>query len=317
MKTLLYFLLLLPIIGMAQKKSEPLFFDWQWKPCDISLARFAGIINKTDSGWQRSDYYLSNNSPQMTGLYLDSACKRKNGYFKYYYYSGLPSSVGQYSNNKKNGLWLSYHSNGMMSDSTNYINGVAVGTALKWHSNGYLADSIEYTSAGTGVNVGWFSNGNTAYAGRFSGDTVLEGRWQFFNFNGNLAAKETFSNGKVISAEYYDEAGVITTELQYKNSDAAFKGGLNGWKKYLLNKLQFPNGYKLVNTNIITVVVSFMVNEEGNVQDAYVEIPFNKSFDEEALRVVKKSPKWLPQIRHNRSVSAYLRQPVSFGQEEE
>jgi TonB family protein len=317
MKTLFYFFVLLPVVCAAQNNIEPLFYDWQWKPCTPALARFMAMMQKTESGWLRSDYYLSNNGLQMNGLYADSACKIRNGDFTYFYYSGIPSSVGKYSNNKKNGLWLSYHPNGMMSDSINYINGKAVGTALKWHSNGYQADSSVYAGGGAVTSIGWFSNGNISYAGRYINDTMMEGRWQFFNINGGLAAKITYNNGKITAGEYYDEAGSIITEPQFKNSDASFKGGITNWRKYLENKLQFPNGYKLVNTDIITVVVEFLVDEEGNVQDAYVDVPFKKPFDEEALRIIKKSPKWLPEIRHNRRVSTYLRQPISFTQIEQ
>jgi hypothetical protein len=58
-----------------------------------------------------------------------------------------------------------------------------------------------------------------------------------------------------------------------------------------------------------------MIDEEGKVQNLYVSIPFHPVFDKIALRMVQESPKWLPAISHNRTVSTWFTQPVSFVQE--
>ena len=163
MKFILAFLLL-PLLGNAQK-TEPLYYDWQWKPCDVSQARFATLIKKIDSGWERSDYYVASSKLQMKGLYSDSACNNKNGFFSYFYSNGRLSSQGKYVNNQKEGIWISYHNNGMMNDSSVYSNGKPVGISLAWHTNGYLADSVNVDENGRAVSVGWFDNGNPAEAG--------------------------------------------------------------------------------------------------------------------------------------------------------
>jgi Gram-negative bacterial TonB protein C-terminal len=94
-----------------------------------------------------------------------------------------------------------------------------------------------------------------------------------------------------------------------------FNGGTEKWKKFLLRNLQFPPNYSLVNTSVVTVVIFAIIDQDGKVIAPFVDTPFNPSFDEEALRVIKKSPKWLPKIDHNRRVMAFIRQPISFGQE--
>lgn len=308
--------LLLPVLCSAQK-NETLYYDWQWKPCTADLARFVSIVKKTDSGWYHADYYLSNNSPQMTGLYSDSAGKIRNGSFKYFYHNGRLSSAGKYSNGKKEGVWLHYHHNGMMSDSIVYIDNMATGISLGWHPNGFMADSVFYNNNGTAVKVEWFDNGNVAAAGRlFNGKKT--GKWLFFHSNGNKAAEEIYDgNGNLSESIYYTEAGVKADAPVFEKRDPAFTGGNEKWRSYLEKKLMFPPNYKLVNTNIVTVVITALINEDGEVVDAFVEVPFKKPFDDEALRVIKKSPRWIPGVNHNRRVATYIRQPVSFTQQQE
>lgn len=310
----MYFLLLcfLPLLCFAQK-TETRFFDINWKSCEAGKARYAALIKKTDSGWLRNDYYLSNNNLQMAGLFADSACEIENGWFRYYYPGGNISSYGRYVQGKKQGLWLGYHNNGMMKDSSFYENDHTRGISLSWHSNGYLADSVYTQEDGYAVNTGWFSNGNPSYAGR-SLLKKREGVWQFFHVNGQLAAKETYLHDKITDSSYFDEEGRPLPKKLYENSYAVFKGGNKAWRKYLEKKLVFPTGYQLVNTDEIVVVVEAIIDEDGNVADAWVDIPFKPPFDDEALQAFKRSPRWQPCTLNNRRVMQIIRQPVTFSQ---
>ncbi|MBL0180730.1 MAG: energy transducer TonB [Chitinophagaceae bacterium] len=296
----------------AQSKQ---YYDWQWKPCDASKARFISLAEKTDSGWLRKDFFLATKKLQMRGLYEDSLTKVRNGWFLYFYANGKMSSIGQYVKGKKDGLWLSWYFNGMMQDSVFYNSGYPA-YIFKWHSNGYIADSSVYNPDGTAVHVYWFDNGVPSSAGR-SYEGEQEGRWKYFHKNGKPAALEDYRQGKLVSRIYYNEEGIALTDTTNRDREADFKGGNKKWRSFMENKLEFPAGVKLVNTDVITVVINATIDEEGNVTDTYVDIPFNPLFDEEALRVMKKSPKWVPAISHNRRVKYYVRQPVFFGQEVE
>lgn len=290
------------------------FFDWQWKPCEPGLSRFYSITRHTDSGWYRNDLFTATNQLQMKGLYSDSACTIKNGWFAYFNANGNLSSTGQYINNKLNGIWLNYHYNGMMSDSAVYDNGKHTGTKMGWHPNGYMADSSVYNTDKTAVHVYWFDNGTPSAAGRTL-NNKKEGRWLYFHTNGKNAAQEDYKQDRLINRIYYNEEETVLTDTANKDRDAEFNGGNAKWRKFLEKNIVFPYGYKLVNTDIITVVVAAIIDEEGNVEDAFIHVPFNPVFDKEALRIIKKSPKWLPSIRQNRRVKMYIRQPISFAQE--
>jgi Gram-negative bacterial TonB protein C-terminal len=310
-KTLLLTFLLNSLVVIAQKNIS--YYNWQWKLCDIKQARFVSYLQHSDSGWYRMDYFIGTNKLQMAGLYSDSTCKNPNGSFYWFYPNNNLSSRGKYINGKKQGLWLNYLYNGTLGDSAVYDAGVLTGTQLAWYGNGYFQDSTVNNNDGTGVSVWWFDDGTLSAAGRLL-NQKKNGRWKFFHKNSNIAAMEEYHLDTLINRIYYNEDGTALTDTTCTDKEATFIGGAEKWRKYLEHNLQFPSNYNIINAELVTIVIKACVNEDGTVTDAYVDIPFHPDFDAEALRVIKKSPKWLPAIKNNRRVKMNIRQPVSFGQ---
>jgi len=75
---LLLLILLLPFFLFSQKTET--YYDYFWKPCSAENARYFSLVEKTDSGWFRKDYFLSSRTLQMQGLYEDENCKTSNGF---------------------------------------------------------------------------------------------------------------------------------------------------------------------------------------------------------------------------------------------
>jgi antitoxin component YwqK of YwqJK toxin-antitoxin module len=318
MKLTPFVLLLLATAGaLAQKGSNAQkierYYTYQWKDTDVAHARFYSVTEPTDSGWHRLDYYVHGPSLQMEGWYEDSACKRRNGKFTYAYPDRKIESVGRYLHGKKEGLWLTYHYNGMLADSTVYAAGHPIGVGLGYYPDGMPADSCIYQSDGSGAEVKWYRNGNPSSAGVMA-DFKQHGKWQYFHENGKLSALELYDHGKLLQRQYFDETGQPMPDTTNHDKKASFKGGLDGWLKYLNNHLYFPNDYKIVNSDLAAVVISGTIDEEGNVKDIYVSTPFYPPFEKIAIDVIRRSPKWQPAIDHNRRVESQFRQPVVFSQ---
>ena len=313
MKTILLLLTSLIYVNTFAQKTEA-YYDYNWKACAPENARFYSEVIKTDSGWLRRDYFLGTRSLQMSGLFEDSANKIANGYFRFYYANGIPESNGRNVHNKKEGLWMRYHQNGLMEDSTIYEDGNPSGTSLGWYSTGYLSDSVVNHNDGSAVEVTWHTNGTPSSAGRLK-NGKLNGPWVFFHYNGKMAAREVYNIDQLVSRQYYNDEGVLE-DTTTKDRDAVFPGGKAGWTKFIYKHIFFPPQYQFVNGNQVTVVVTATINEEGNVVDPFVEVPFNKDFDNIAITIFKKSPMWLPAIRHNRTVVQTVRQPITFQQTE-
>jgi antitoxin component YwqK of YwqJK toxin-antitoxin module len=283
----LIFCLFAGIVSNAQTVQK--YYDWQWKPSKPERARFVSLQTATDSGWLRRDLFLATKKTQMTGLYKDSACKIRNGWFRYFYANGNLLSEGRYVDDERDGLWLSWHYNRMIEDSIMYEKGNIL-YRVSWHNNGFIADSSGYDKNGYLVQVAWFDNGVPAEAGRMLQEKK-EGKWQYFNNAGGLVAVEEFKAGKRLSRIYYNDEGLQLKETASRDRDAEFKGGIKKWQAYLSSNLKWPENVELVNTSIVTVVIAATIDEEGNIKDVYVDVPFDPLFDEEAMRVVQRSPK--------------------------
>jgi antitoxin component YwqK of YwqJK toxin-antitoxin module len=301
-------------LASISQKTES-YYDFFWKPCVPEAARYFTTVEKTDSGWLRHDYYISTGKLQMRALFEDQACKTSNGNTYYFYANGQPSAVGRTVHGKPEGICVSYHSNGMMSDSAMFHNGLVVDKRFKWHPNGYVSDSISRINDSTYVHVGWFDDGSLAYAGHLVNGKA-EGKWKYYHHNGEIAASETYSRGRMISAEYFDESGKLQADTSSIIRDATLKGGESAWKKYLEKNLYWPPGLKFKTPAAVTVGVSFSVDENGKVVDAEVYMPFHDEFDKIALKIIRNSPQWTPAILHNRKVKVHRRQPITFIQQE-
>ena len=300
--------------GSAQKKET--FYDFYWKPCEATEARFYSTIEKKDSGWLRKDYFLSTRKLQMQILYEDEACKVPNGTELYFHANGYPSITGQMIHGKQEGVCVRYYSNGVMADSADYHNGIPVGSRFMWHSNGYPSDSIGHVNDSIDVHIGWFDDGATSFAGYLLRGK-LTGKWKYFYHNGEVAAAEVYHNGKTVSEEFFNEDGTPQTDTSKVNTEASFANvGIEGWKKYLLKKLYWPHGLQFSNGNMATVGVEFTITEEGKIEDAEVVTPFHPEFDKIALDVIRNSPPWKPAIAHNRKIKVRHRQPVTFQQDD-
>ncbi|MBZ4191964.1 energy transducer TonB [Niabella beijingensis] len=251
----------------------------------------------------------------MTGLYSDEANKIKNGRFHYYHPNGIIRSTGTYHDNKKTGLWLQYHNNGMLADSTFYKEDKQQGLSKNWSPDGYITDSTFFRADGSGVQVAWFTNGSPSIAGLYGPGQQKTGKWKYYHRNGKPSSEEYYKNDKLIDKRFFNEDGTAKADTTNPEKNASFPGGQEAWRKYLLKNLYFPSQYKLQNADQATVVVSFIIDESGKVAEAYVSDPFHPAFDAIALRLIQKSPDWIPAIdQHNRHVKAYRKQPVSFVQ---
>jgi TonB family protein len=313
-KALLVFLL---VFSKLQAQTVEKYYDYNWKPCDPSVARFYSVVKKTDSGYVQHDYFIRERAIQMIGKYSDKDSKVRNGYFTYFHSNGFVQSQGHYVAGKREGLWTSYHSNGIMSDSTVYRGNEITGISLAWHYNGFTADSINIKDDSSGVQVSWFDNGIPSLAGLYAAGKKKTGKWIFYHNNGIKSAIETYKAGKLVEKQYFDENGKEKKDTTNRDKEAGFPGGIAAWQSYLVKKIWFPDQYRLTNGEKAIVGVNFTIDEEGNVKDAFVSIPFHPEFDRIALKAITNSPKWKPAVDHNRKVKDRFTQPVTFHQVDE
>lgn len=95
--------------------------------------------------------------------------------------------------------------------------------------------------------------------------------------------------------------------------EAAFPGGSSAWRNYLERNL---NGMvpRLNNApaGSYTVIIQFIVNLDGSISDLKALTNHGYGMEEEAIRAIKRGPKWLPAIQNGRQVKAYRSQPITY-----
>ena len=95
--------------------------------------------------------------------------------------------------------------------------------------------------------------------------------------------------------------------------EASFPGGDSKWRQYLERN---ANGQVATDNGApegtYTTVVQFVVDKEGNISDVRALTNHGYGMEQEAMRVIKKGPKWNPAIQNGRQVKAYRKQPITF-----
>ncbi len=88
----------------------------------------------------------------------------------------------------------------------------------------------------------------------------------------------------------------------------AFRGAL---QKYLAEQLEYPT---IAKENGIqgTVVIQFVVNAEGKITNPFIAKDIGGGCGEEALRVVRSMPEWLPGKQRGVPVKVQMNLPVKF-----
>jgi len=290
------------------------FYDFNWKPSNLSNASFYSNIRETDSGWYRIDAYLLTQKIEMVGLYEDSAGTIKNGTFCYYYANGTPSSYGRYEHNIRQGIFASYYSNGMKRDCAEYNNGYLQGSSLSWNMNGSLADSIFEDENNVYREKSWFDNGNISSVGiLLNGE--MQGTWKFFDRTGRLTSVEEYDTGHVISRQYFDTSGKALVDTVNTDAVAKFKNGDKDVQKFIDKHLEWPNYYHIAQSDHATLVINMLINEKGKVEYVEVASPIHPSFDSLALKAFRKIPDFTPARQHNRSVTSWFREAITYHQD--
>ena len=135
----------------------------------------------------------------------------------------------------------------------------------------------------------------------------------------DISSEITFSDTtkpvKIIEAKLSEQK----TDDDYKNIfdkveiEPSFPGGAAKWRQYLESNLDasVPQKNKAPD-GTYTVLVQFIVDKEGNISDIRALTTHGYGMEEEARKVIIKSPKWIPAYQGSRNVNAYRRQPITF-----
>lgn len=100
--------------------------------------------------------------------------------------------------------------------------------------------------------------------------------------------------------------GIVIAEVE-----ASFPGGKEAWAKFLQKNLKYP---KLAKRSGIEgkVLISFVVDKNGNTSDIEVLRGIGGGCDDEAVRVIKMAPKWNPGLQRGNPVKSRMNLYIHF-----
>lgn len=128
--------------------------------------------------------------------------------------------------------------------------------------------------------------------------------------------------GKTAAAKYGSEGqnGVIEISTQEEIYEKIFTkaekmpefpGGHEGWTKHLVRNLRYP--VTAIDKHIEGVAkISFIVDEAGRMSDFSIVDNPGEGLGEEALRVIKQGPDWVPAQQNGHKVKARVYQTITF-----
>lgn len=101
--------------------------------------------------------------------------------------------------------------------------------------------------------------------------------------------------------------------FEFSDFPAEFTGGKSAMGEYLLKNLVYPESARLKGLEG-TVYLKFVVSKTGNISNVRVHKGMQdcKECDEEAMRVVKAMPNWIPAKNGGKNVNCWYNLPILF-----
>jgi protein TonB len=134
------------------------------------------------------------------------------------------------------------------------------------------------------------------------------------NKNAIVQAPVEDKGTQIVEAPKADDEDKIFTKVE---NEAEFPGGQQAWIRYLQKNLNanapVDNGAA---PGTYQVIVKFIVSKDGSISDVQPETKHGFGMEDEAVKIIKRGPKWTPALQNGRNVNAYRRQPITFIVEE-
>lgn len=126
----------------------------------------------------------------------------------------------------------------------------------------------------------------------------------------NIAPIQIDEGKQIVEEKKVEDENKIFDKVEI---EASFPGGDSKWRQYLERN---ANGQVATDNGApegtYTTVVQFVVDKEGNISDVRALTNHGYGMEDEAMRVIRKGPKWTPAVQNGRQVKAYRKQPITF-----
>jgi TonB family protein len=291
-------------------------------------------------------YYLTNagkvvSKKEDADLFLfilppDTTVDKKLYIVQEYYSNGKPALIGnsltdELDDLKFQGAQITFFPNGHKAIIKNYDDGQLVGDVMSYYPNGKLYNIKTYTktvteetdlklkscSDSTGKMLAENGNGKWIKVDN-TFDKIIEegpiengheeGEWHSIK-NDTIYLINEYKNGRIVSSANSDKFGHKTFFSVEKIPE--FPGGFEAFGRFIGRTLRYPVVAR-ENNKQGRVIISFVVEKDGSLTDIKVARGIGYGCDDEAIRVIKLSPRWKPGMHDGTPVRVAFSVPIGF-----
>lgn len=250
-----------------------------------------------------------------TSEYSDLENKVRNGVYLRYHLNGILSDSGSYLNNKKEGTFIGWYESGNEHYIKHFKNDLPVDTGMVFTDKGQLSQLTITNETGNGLFQDYYESGKVRCLGKLQ-EGKRNGMWIVKREDGTKKMQLDYLGDSLVSFFCFGFDGKTTQkEPCIVEQLAVFPGGTNAWVNFLRENLNYPE-IALKNDIQGNVRVQFYINTDGSVSDLLVLDSPHASLSLEALRIMSKSPRWIPGILFNETARIRHIQNISFFTEE-
>ena len=279
--------ILICLCGSSQTAGDTIFFDKEWNQSVKKEASYFRIVSIDTSRilFLVRDYYL-NGQLQMEGAYRSINPDMRIGEFSFWHQNGIKHISCHFKDGLLNGHYEEWHENGTLKKDKNYVDGRLDGTTKDWNDQGVLTKSIQYK------------------------DGAKHGQFITYYSNGQPTRRDVYKNDKIVRGKCFTMQGKDTAYFEYFIMPE-FQGGLTGFRKFILEKLNYPENARQ-NDEEGSVHVRFTVGMDGLIKGIKLIKEDKEYFNEEVIQAVASSPKWNPGKRDGKNVDVTITIPIRF-----
>ncbi len=140
-------------------------------------------------------------------------------------------------------------------------------------------------------------------------DNIRTGTWRWWYDGGKDSTVATYNDDG--SVTYLYKGAHREKALMFVEQMPTYPGGEEALHKFLQTHIRYP---KEANKNHTegTVVIQFVVEADGSVDEIKVLRGVEGGCNEEAIRVINMMPRWQPGKQNGTAVPVYFNLPISF-----
>ncbi|MDI9309040.1 MAG: energy transducer TonB [Limnohabitans sp.] len=317
---LLVILLSIPFVSFSQEENDRVFYyDSIGHIATKDNYHYYKIVKDYNNSQKTYKYLYYDKFDQVyeEGFSVDKTYKKNVGEFKSYYKNGNTREIIQYDSlSQKNGKFVEYYENGKKA-----AEGENIETDKKW--NHIIVSFWNPNGKQTVTNGNGFYSLTTLKEKYFLAEKgfikngLREGQWEgkesySKDVNCLLTFTENYSNGELIEGCSYDDdynPYIYTEQLVV----AEPSGGISTFLKYIQRNYHTDQIAETITTSIEgRVIVEFVIETDGSFGDIRVLKDLGYGTGDEAIRTLKRAPKFLPGKMRGRVTRTKYMLPIAL-----